>query len=378
VQPSGPLPIAFLLTRAEPGGTERQMIELIRRLDPARWRVHLAFFQAQGAWLHRATEAAASTIDLGITSFRSRTAPARFWRFVEWCRTNRIAVLHTTELYSNTFGLPAGALAGVPARIGNRREINPDKTPAQVAAQRAAYACSHRVVANSHAAADRLRWEHVPARKIAVIPNGVLFPREQARQARDRNKVVMVANLRPEKGHDVLLDAAAILRQRFPKVRFDIVGDGPERDRLIGRSAELGLSGIVSFLGHRDDVPALLAGAGIFVLPSRSEAFPNALLEAMAAGLAIVATRVGGIPELIDDEQTGLLVPPDRPGALADRIGRLLAQPTVGMRLGEAARLAVATRYSFERMVGAFEALYLTELTRRGAIAARQLRLAAS
>ena len=378
MQLSGPLPIAFLLTRAEPGGTERQMIELIRRLDPARWRVHVACFQAQGAWLHRATEAAASTIDLGITSFRSRTAPAQFWRFVGWCRTNRIAVLHTTELYSNIFGLPAGALAAVPARIGNRREINPDKTSAQVAAQRAAYAFSHKVVANSHAAADRLRWEHVPARKIAVIPNGVVLPREQARRTRDRNKVVIVANLRPEKGHDVLLDAGAILRQRFPKVRVDIVGDGPERDRLIERSARLGLNGIVSFLGHRDDVPALLAGAGVFVLPSRSEAFPNALLEAMAAGLPIVATRVGGIPELIDDEQTGLLVPPDRPGALADRIGRLLAQPSLGVRLGEAARLAVATRYSFERMVASFETIYLTELARRGAIAARQLRLAAS
>src|SRR5207253_7199619 len=93
--------------------------------------------------------------------------------FARWCRRHRIAVVHAAELPANIFSLPGAALAGVPVRVGNRREINPGKSTAQIAAQRAAYACAHKVIANSRAAADRLRVEHVPAAKIAVIPNGL-------------------------------------------------------------------------------------------------------------------------------------------------------------------------------------------------------------
>ena len=122
----------------------------------------------------------------------------------------------------------------------------------------------------------------------------------------------------------------------------------------------------------------MLAANDLFVLPSRSEAFPNAILEAMAAGLPIVASGVGGIVELIDDNRTGLLVAPDDPEALADRICRLMADPVRAARLGDAARAQARARYSFDRMVAAFESIYLTELARRGAAEAGQPQLAAS
>src|SRR6266850_2174643 len=169
---SRPIPIVSVMTSFDPGGTERQMIELIRRLDPARWTVHIACFHTRGAWFGRAREAAASVATFPVTSFQSLQALKHLWAFARWCRTQKIAVVHTTELYSNIFGLPGAALAGVPVRIGNRREINPDKSAAQIALQRAAYGAAHKIVANSHAAADRLREERVPARKITVIPNG--------------------------------------------------------------------------------------------------------------------------------------------------------------------------------------------------------------
>jgi glycosyltransferase involved in cell wall biosynthesis len=158
------------------------------------------------------------------------------------------------------------------------------------------------------------------------------------------------------------VDAAAIVGRRFPDATFDIVGDGPERASRVARARQAGVAGVCAFLGHRDDVPARLEAADIFVLPSRSEAFPNAVLEAMAAGLPVVASGVGGILELVDDGRTGLLVPPDDPAALADRLCGLMANPSLGATLGGAARAEVEEHYSFDRMVSAFDRLYASEL----------------
>jgi glycosyltransferase involved in cell wall biosynthesis len=367
------------MTSFEPGGTERQMIELLRRLDPSRWSAHVACFHARGAWFNRMAEAAASVVEFPITSFRRPDTSRHLWAFARWCREHRIAVVHTTELYSNIFGLPGAALAGVPVRIGNRREINPDKSAAQIALQRAAYSCASLVVANSRAAADRLLRERVPARKIAVVANGLDFQHFQPRADNGRpRKVVVVANLRLEKGHDVLIDAAVDVLGQFPDAEFEIVGGGPELERLVARTETRGIRRAFTFLGHREDVAARLAAADIFVLPSRSEAFPNAVLEAMAAGLPIVASGVGGICELIDDNRTGLLVPAGQSDALADRIGRVMTEPALAARLGHAARVEAEARYPFDRMVAAFDALYVSELTRRGVIAGREPQLAAS
>src|SRR5206468_10946525 len=207
----GRVAIGMGMTSFEPGGTERQMSEMVRRLDPNRWAVHIACFHARGTWFRRAAERAASVAEFPVRSFRTPLTLRHAWEFARWCRTRRIAVVHTTELYSNIFGLPAAALARVPVRIANRREINPDKTPAQIAMQRTAYGFAHRIVANSRAAASRLELERVPRRKITVVPNGLdlrAFTRPPAPKFRLRN-VIVVANLRPEKGHDVLVDAAA-------------------------------------------------------------------------------------------------------------------------------------------------------------------------
>jgi len=373
------IPIAVVMTRFDPGGTERQMIELVRRLDPARWSVHLACFEATGKWFSRAADAAASVAEFPVRSFRRPDALGHLMTFARWCRERRIAIVHTSELYSNIFGLPGAALAGVPVRIGNRREINPDKSPAQIALQRAAYGCAHLVVANSRAAADRLRGERVPARKIAVVSNGLDCEPFQPRTENGRpRRVIVVANLRPEKGHEVLIDAAVQILERIPDARFDLVGGGPAHDALVARTEARQIRHAFTFLGHQDDVAARLAAADIFVLPSRSEAFPNAVLEAMAAGLPIVASGVGGIRELVDDNRTGLLVPSGESDVLADRIRRVMTEPGLAARLGGAARVEAASRYSFDRMVAAFDDLYVTQLTRRGVIAAGTLRLAAS
>lgn len=359
------------MTSFEPGGTERQMIELIRRLDPQRWTPHVACFRASGSWFGRVAQSVASVTEFPIDSFQSTEAARQLAAFVRWCRERQIAVLHTAEMPANIFALPGGMLAGVTVRIGNRREINPGRSVAGIAAQRAAYACAHAVVANSLAAAERLAYERVPTRKIRVIPNGLEASTFNARTPRaPLRRVITVANLRPEKGHDVLIEAAALVLRRYPDAHFDIVGDGPQRTSLIARADEAGVSHAMTFLGHRDDVAARLEASDVFVLPSRSEAFPNAVLEAMAAGLPIVASGVGGIREVIDHEHTGLLVPPDDSQALAERICRLMADAPLALRIATSARARAQARYSFDRMVASFEALYASELARRGVLQA--------
>ena len=362
---SGPqIPVAVFITSFHPGGTERQMTELIQRLDREQFDVHVACFHKEGAWLPR-VEACAPVTAFPIRGFARPATLARAAAFARWCRAHRIQVVQTCDLYANTFALPAAALGGVPARIGSRRELNPDKSAGQIALQRQAYRCAHSVVANSQAAARQLETEGVPASRIKVIANGVSMERFAARAtaaARPVSTIVTIANLRREKAHEVLLAAAASLAPRYPHLQFQIVGDGPRLAELQSLASRLGIADHVSFLGHREDVPALLAAADAFVLPSRSEAFPNGAIEAMAAGLPVVASATGGLLDLIDNGQTGLLVEPDNAPALAGAIESLVLSPARAAAMGAAARDEVTRRYSFDRMVRSFEDLYLSHL----------------
>lgn len=356
---SAQIPLAIFLTRFEPGGTERQMTELIRRINPERFAVHVACFDTTGAWFARAEARAASVASFPIDGFARPRTFLRLLEFARWCRRRRIAVIQTCDLYANIFGLVGGALAGVPVRIGSRRELNPDKTAGQIRLQRFAYRFATRVVANSPSARAMLESEGVGPAAVHVIPNGVDISEYSERPSRtDVRTVITVANLRAEKSHETLIAAAAALAPSHPSLRFQIVGGGSRLAELQALAHAKGVAHIVDFLGHREDVPALLAAADLFVLPSRSEAFPNSAIEAMAAGLPVVATATGGLLDLIDHNRTGLLVPPCDPAALAAAIGSLANDPLRARRLGNAARTDVSTRYSFDRMVRAFEALY--------------------
>lgn len=363
MRPVSPLPVGVFLTSFWPGGTERQMLELVRRLDRRRFSVHVACFHREGTWLPLVEQYADSVTEFPISGFRSRDTLRVAAAFHAWCRSKRIAVLHTSDLYANIFGLPVAAAARVPVRIGSRRELNPDKSAAQLAAQRCAYSFAHRVVANSTAAVARLRHEGLRRSTIAHIANGIDLDTFHPPSAQPPlRRLVTVARLRPEKGHDTLIDAAASITRAFPDMTLSIVGDGPLRDDLVRRVAARGLGERVRFAGHTDDVAGTLREHDVFVLASRSEAFPNSVIEAMATGMPVVATEVGGIPELVEHGRNGLLVPADRPDELAQAVIDLLRRPSFARALGRKARVDVLTRYSFDRMVSQFETLYLAEM----------------
>jgi glycosyltransferase involved in cell wall biosynthesis len=358
--PPARIPVVIFLTSFDAGGTERQMIELARRLDRERFEVHVACFHRRGAWRSRAEKGMASVEEYPISGFAHPGTLRQAVRFAAWCRRTRIAVVQACDLYTNIFALPSAAAAGVPVRLGSRRGLNPDRTPAHRAVQRAAYRFADAVVANSGAVARGMQQQGLRPERVVVIPNGLDVARFRpiARGGAVR-RVGTLARLHPVKGLDVLVDALALLRRDVPHVEASIVGDGPERADLERRIAERGLSDRVRLAGHREDVAAALTEMDVFVLPSRSEAFPNALVEAMASALPVVATEVGGVPELIEHGRTGLLVPPGQPAPLAQALLGLVRQPERAWAMGRRARAEVVQRYSFDRMVARFEALYL-------------------
>jgi glycosyltransferase involved in cell wall biosynthesis len=343
------------------------MTELICRLDPRRFAVHVLCLRREGAWLPRVEAHALSVTAFPVRSLKSPATFGQMAAIARWLRREGIQVVHSCDLYANIIVLPAAALARVPVRIGSRRGIaSPVAVRGMLPLQRLAFAAAHIVVANSNAAAAQVAHEGVAARNVTVIPNGIdLGALPPIPYRTPMTVVTTVANLRRGKGHDVLLRAAARVLARNGSVRFRLVGDGPLRPALEEQARELGIASAVEFAGHRDDVAAVLQASDAFAFPSLMEAFPNGLMEAMAVGLPVVATSVGGIPELVSHDETGLLVKPGDAHDLADGILRLLDQPARARAYGEAARRAIASRYSFERMVGDFDALYVAELAAR-------------
>ena len=224
-----------------------------------------------------------------------------------------------------------------------------------------AYRAAHRVVANSTAAAGMLEDEGVPAAKIMVISNGIdldRFTRAAPAPPTGRTIIATVANLRPGKGHDVLLRAFAAVVSQVPDARLRLVGSGVLRAPLERLAADLGVARSIEFLGHCENVQDVLSASHLYAFPSWTEAFPNGLIEGMAAGLPVVASGTGGMVELVEHGVNGLLVPPGDADALATALLALMRTPDLADRLGSAARSTIETRYSFDRMIREFDRLY--------------------
>jgi glycosyltransferase involved in cell wall biosynthesis len=179
-------------------------------------------------------------------------------------------------------------------------------------------------------------WLGVSRSRVTVIRNGVPGFQLPGNPGHDPPAGVMVASFRPVKGHSLLLDALSLMRHP-PRMR--LCGDGADRDFIRKRAADMGLGAIVEFVDVPADVPAELARAQFAVVPSQAEGLSLAALEARAAGLPVIATRVGGLPEVVTDEVNGLLVPPQDPAALAQAIGRIAGDAHLRQRLGAAARV---------------------------------------
>jgi glycosyltransferase involved in cell wall biosynthesis len=277
-------------------------------------------------------------------------------------RRRRVALLHSFDFYSNVAAVLTARLTGRHA-VASQRELGDLKTRGQRRAQRFLLRRADAVVVNSEAVAERVRREaRIASRRIALVRNTVSHQRFSVarlrRAALGPPVIGMLAQLRPEKGALDFVRAAALVRQRCPAARFVIWGDGECRPAVEAEIRRHGLDAIVVLAGATAEPERALAEMDVFVLPSLSEACSNALLEAMASGLPVVATRVGGTPRVVQDHVTGLLVAPGAPVELADAVLRVLGDRDLATSLGEAAAGWVRVRHDAARIVAGVEALY--------------------
>jgi glycosyltransferase involved in cell wall biosynthesis len=353
------------------GGTERQLLGLLRQLDRRRFPQAIACFQRDGELLPELERLGLNPVELPLkgTLYRANTA-VQVARLAALCRARGVAILHAHDFYANAIAVAVGRLTGLKV-IVSRRDLGHWLGAVQRRVLPTLCRWADRVLCNASAVARLAIAEQVPAAKVSVIYNGIDvadFDRAAARPPsppppRIRRPpvpaVLMVGSMNlPDKGHGDLLGCAARLAARGRTIEWWLASDGPLRRQWEERSRALGLQGAVRFLGRRDDVPALLAAADLVVHPSWAEGFPNVVLEAMCAGRPVIATRVGGAPELVLHGTTGVLVEPRRPVELADAVERLILDPPLQTRMGRLGRRHVETRFTIERTRVKTEALY--------------------
>jgi L-malate glycosyltransferase len=346
------------------GGTEGQFVELARGLAGGAWDVRVSCVRAEGPLRARLEAEGVRASSCGPRSFKSPRLAVAVLNLARDLRAQRIRLVHSFGFYSNILGVPAARLAGVPVVIASQRELGDVRSPLERRVHHIALRLADCVLVNSEAVAERVRLQRAtkPGR-VVVIPNGVdltrfsPLPASVPRPARPLT-IGTLAVLRPEKGLTHLLQAAALVRRSRPRARFVIWGEGPLRPELERLIRQLELGGTVELRGSTAEPEVALRELDVFVLPSLSEACSNSLLQAMATGLAVVATRTGGTPAVVTDEETGLLVAPGDPAGLMRAIMRLAEEPGLADRLGAHAREMVCTRFGSDRMLDRVQALY--------------------
>ncbi|HSE36867.1 MAG TPA: glycosyltransferase [Blastocatellia bacterium] len=296
-------------------------------------------------------------------------------RLAGFLRRKRVDILHTHLFEPSVIGLQAGVLARTPVRVTTRHYSDYHTRINKKWHVRLDQLCtrlSHAVIAVSQHTADHLiQEEGAPAGKVYAVLNGIDFDRAKLSDvdARERLRnefaaaqshlLLIVARLHPEKGHHYLFQALPDIQRRVNRpVRLLVAGTGPFEAAYREEVRASGCEDIVSFLGFRKDSPDLMAAADLLILPSVAEAFGLALTEALYLRTPVVATRVGGIPEIVDDGVDGILVPPADSKALADAIVDLLNDQRRRQRMAGAGRDKVLTRFSFEDMVRSYETIY--------------------
>jgi glycosyltransferase involved in cell wall biosynthesis len=367
---SSDIAVLHLVNRFWIGGAERQFVERLRRHPPG-FRAVVGCLEASGPMLEpvRALGYEPEVFPLNGSMLQPNTA-VQVARMAALIRAEGIRVVHCTDFNTNLLGLAAARISGAKAIVSRvdlghlragfgkwHREV--EKLNARLADV---------VVANADAVREVcIREEGVKPENCVVVRNGLDLPHFDAAAAQPlqsplpgegRPLVAVIGNLWPVKGHRTLVEGVAQLPPELADVRFVCAGEGPEREHLTRRIAELNLADRVLLVGHRLDVPAILARAQAACLCSSAEGLSNALMEAMAARLPIVASAVGGTPELVRDGENGYLVPPGDPQALAAKLATLLSRPDAAREMGLRGRRRVESELSMERMADGHGALY--------------------
>ncbi len=365
------LRVLHLINSFELGGTERQAVELLKRLDRTRYDVRLSAIQRKGPLYDKIAPLYPDLIEFPLNSLYNANAVRQLRRLRALLRAERIDVLHAHDFYAGWLGTLAALGTGVRV-IAAQRHLRLSDRWIHAFGRRVINRLAHRVVVNAELVRTHvLKVGTTRADKLVVIRNGLVYvpeplDRAEARAAllselnlpEETKLIGTVANLRPVKGHCYLLQAVARVVRSFPQAHLILIGEGELRAALQAQAAELGISNHVHLLGQRNDAARLVQGFDLAVLASLHEGLPNTVLEALAAGVPVIATAVGGIPELIVDGETGYLVPAADEVRLAKQITAVLNNEDASHRVAEQGRAFVLEQFSMQRAVAATEQLY--------------------
>jgi glycosyltransferase involved in cell wall biosynthesis len=361
----GPVRVCFMIDRLRPAGTETQLLALIHQSDRRVVEPYLILLDGEDPVSRSLEPRCCPVLRLGIRSLARPRTLSKMWQLVGFLRRERIEVLQVYFKDSSYLGLSASWLAGVPERVRTQNNLGHWMKPWDRWLARWVSRIATVTLANCEACRDRAAVDtRAAVSDVAVVENGVdleRFASTPAGRTVDENgsyRVGAVANLREVKGLDLLVRAADQLSKTHTDLIFDVAGEGEYRSELEKLVQRSGLGARFRLPGSIADIPAFLGGLAVAVLSSLSEGMPNAVLEYMAAGRPIVATRVGAVPRLIEDGVHGLLVPPGDVDALAAAIEKLLDDRELAFRLGVAARERAEKEFSRSVMIRRFEKFF--------------------
>ncbi|MGO9600819.1 MAG: glycosyltransferase [Isosphaeraceae bacterium] len=359
------LKILQLIPTLDRSGAEKQMVLLAKGLPADRFTVEVATLTRTGPL---EGELKAAGIPVTAIGKRLKFDPHTLSRLVRLLRSGRFDVLQTWIFAANTYGRIAARIAKVPVVITTEMAVDLWKGKTERFIDRRLARSCDRLVGNSQAVVDYYRALGVPEDRLMMIYSGIneeepppvdpALVRAEFGFAADAPLVLFAGRLAEQKRVDDLLKALDVLQQVQGDVRTLIAGDGPLRSRLEELAYLYHLSERVRFLGHREDVPRLLAAADLVVLPSAYEGLPNLVLEAMLFRKPVVATAAPGTTEVVLDGQNGVLVPIGNPPLLARAIRDVVRDGALAQRLGQAGREHVVTNFATQTMIDRFAALY--------------------
>jgi glycosyltransferase involved in cell wall biosynthesis len=361
---NSPIRIAFCITDLDPGGAERALVQLVTRLDRTRWDPAVYCLSKPGTLVEALERAGISVTCLGARGVRDIGALFQLRRELKRFGPK---LVQTFLFHANILGRLAAAWAGVPhcvsgIRVAEKRSRWPLYLDRATNRFVETNVCVSRAVAEFSSSAGGLSRS-----KLVVIPNGVdvatfadapPVDRAEVGIPADARIILAVGRLDPQKGLEFLIESAASLVTRFPDVHFLLVGGGSLRGQLVRQLADLRLQSRVHFCGWRPDIPSVMKLACGLALPSLWEGMPNVVLEAMAAGLPVVASDVEGVAELVVPGETGFLVPSKSVEDLTNALSKLLSDPERARRMGQAGQRRVASEFSWDRMAAAYAELY--------------------
>jgi L-malate glycosyltransferase len=363
--------VLHLINSFELGGTERQAVELLKRLDQNRYDVRLAAIQRKGPLYDEVAAHYPRLHEFPLNSLYNAQALRQIRRLRAWLLDEQIDILHAHDFYAGWLGMLAAQFTPVKL-IACQRHLRLSDRWVHTAGRRVINRLAHRVVVNAEMIRSYV-LETGTARedKLVVIRNGLTFQADPAERETVRAALLKelqlpadallignVANLRPVKGHRYLLQAAATVIRQFPQAHFLLIGTGELLTALQAQATELGIRAHVHWLGQRPQAAQLAQAFDLAVLASLHEGLPNTVMEAMAAGVPVVATAVGGVLEMIIDGETGYLAPAADAARLAEKLLQALANQPGRAEIAARGRAFVLAQFSMQRMVMATEQLY--------------------